>query len=656
MQNRDDPEVVDHLRQENAYLEAMLEGQARLREDLYKELVARIEETSESALYREGGYDYKWRIEKGADYRQYFRRQCGTEGPWQLYFDAQEEAEGHKYFDLCFLDVSPDGRLLAYAVDLEGDESYTVRFRDLLENRQLPFELVSVCGEGEWDAGSSSYYVVKEDDTRRPYQVWRYRLGQPVETMQCVHEEWDHQFHLELSKSQDGKFLFATSTSKETTEVAWLASDELTNEFSTVFPRRPGIQYFVEHHSGNWLIHTNEDAPDFKLVECPYGNANMDDCRILVPARQDVRIVEILPFRDYIALVERESGLTCIRIRNLKTGEEHRIQMQDPVYELELGINAEFESNRLSYICSSPIRPQEVISYDMQMRSQRVIKSVVVPSGHRPDDYSVYRIQAPACDGKAIPVTLVHCKNFPMDGTGKVYLYAYGAYGETVDAAFRKPWLSYLERGYCIGIAHVRGGGLLGESWYQDGKLRNKKNSFRDFTDVVKELIRQKYTQPAGLAIEGASAGGLLIGAVLNMCPHLFKVAVADVPFVDVLNTMMDGSLPLTRHEYEEWGNPAEKAAFDYIRSYSPYENIASLPYPAILATAGFNDPWVNYWEPAKWVARLRQKTTSRHPVLLKTCFDSGHGGMTRRYQYLQEIALTQAFIISHLEDSFVED
>ena len=656
MRNRDDPEVLEHLDRENAYTDSILSKHRDLEETLYHELVSRIEETNESAPYLDGGHEYKSRIEKGADYRQYYRREAATEGAWQLFFDAAEEAVNQDYFDLAFLDISPDGKLLAYATDLDGDEIYSIHFRDLQTGRQLPWMIEAVSGDGEWDAASRSYFVIKEDDTKRPFQIWRYQPGQPIESMNCLYEEADPRFYLDLSKSQDGDYLFATSSSKETTEVRYLHAHSADGAFQVIIPRREGIQYFAEHHSGQWLIRSNDSAEDFKLLACAVGAGNPDEHAILMPAREHIRLEDVVPFRHHLVLMEREAGLTSIRIRNLMTNEDHLVEMPEQVYEADMGINAEFDTTQLTYVYSSPIRPQQVIRYDMDRRTRHILKTVKVPSGHNPDDYRVYRMQVPSHDGGNVPVTIVHPTDYPMDGSGKMYLYGYGAYGITIGARFRNSLLSFLERGYCVAVAHVRGSGLLGESWYQAGKLMNKKNSFLDFIAVANELIHRRYTQPAHFAIEGGSAGGLLIGAVLNLCPQLFTVAVAEVPFVDVLNTMLDETLPITIHEYEEWGNPKEKAAFDYIRSYCPYENTGNLPYPAILAMAGYNDPRVAYWEPAKWIARLRSQTTASHPLLLKTYFESGHAGATGRYQQLREIAFTQAFIIFRLQDSAEED
>lgn len=656
MRNRDDPEVLQHLQDENAYTDAVMSRHAALKERIYSELADRIEESNLGAPYIEGKYVYQSRIEAGADFRKYYRRQKDNADDWVLYFDAQEEARDKDYFDLAFLDVSPDGRFLAYAVDLDGSEQYCLRFRDLQTGRDMEDMFPDVAGEGEWDAASGHYYILHEDASRRPFQIYRHRLGDRPGDAVLVYEEPDPAFYVSLSKSQDLKYLFACSFSKHTTEVSYLDAANPAGCFTRLFARKTGVKYWIEHHADSWLIRINKNAPDYKLLRCPVANPGLQSAEVILPARKNVRLEDVLPLRNHLVLFERENGLDYIRIKNLTTGLDHRIESPDPVYDLHPGVNAQYETDLFTYVYSSPVRPHQTIQYHMDERIGEVVHSVKAPSGHNPADYEVYRITAPSPCGTRVPVTIVHHKNFPRNGSRPLYLYGYGAYGSWTDAYFRSAWLSFLERGFAVAIAHVRGGGLLGEEWYHAGKLDQKKNSFNDFIAVAEELIRLGYTRSDRLVIEGDSAGGLLVGAVLNMRPDLFKAAVADVPFVDVLNTMLDDSLPLTTFEYEEWGNPEERDAFDCIRSYAPYENTANQPYPAILATAAYNDARVPYWEVAKWIARIRHRNTADQPVLLRTCFDSGHAGASGRYANLREVAFIQTFLISQVSESIEED
>jgi oligopeptidase B len=649
LRERDNPAVLAHLREENAYTAAAMADAGDLPERLFHELLGRIEESNRSAVYPEGAHLYQSRIKKGQDYRVWFRKPRTGDGPWKAWFDANAEAAGKPYFDLGFLDVSPDGRMLAYAVDTAGEERFTLRFRDLATGRDLPQRVEDVSAEGEWDAASRCYFFIREDETRRPDRVFRYRVGDDPAAAVQVYAESDPRFFTGLEKSQDGRFLFAVSESKETTEVHFLRADDPQGAFQPAFPRREGIQYELEHHAGHWLLRTNENAPDFQLLRLPAGDSTLDRATVLAPPRDGVRLTGILPLRHHLLLFERANGLDRIEVRDLRDGAAHTIAMRDAVYDLQPAANAEFDTVYFNFTYSSPVRPPLTFRYNLETRQSEILREVRVPSGHDPGDYTVYRIQAPSADGTPVPMTVVHRRELPLDGANPAYLYGYGAYGETIDACFRSDWLTWLERGCVVAIAHVRGGGLLGERWYQDGKLDNKENSFHDFIACAEALCERGFTGPGQLLIEGGSAGGLLVGAVLNRRPELFRAAVAEVPFVDVLNTMLDPELPLTTHEYEEWGDPGEKAFFAAIMAYSPYENVRDAVYPALLVTAGFNDPRVPYWEAAKWVARLRKHQLGSAPVLLKTLLDAGHMGATGRYDSLRETAFTQAFLLHQL-------
>jgi len=649
LRERENPRVLAHLQAENAHTAAVMAAAGDLPERLFRELVGRIEEANESPVYPEGDYLYQSRIAAGQDYRAYYRKPKGG-GEWQLYFDANAEASGKPFFDLGLLDVSPDGRTLAYAVDLEGDESHILRFRDLASGLELPPEIPGVSAEGEWDASGRLYYYITEDETRRPYRIFRYAVGGDPAGAERVHEERDPQFYLGIDKSQDERFLFAVSESKETTEVAVLAADDTAGRFTVLFPRRTGVRYWVEHLHGDWLVRTNEDALDYRLLAVPAVPApDMAQARELVPARAGVRLDGVLPLRDHLVLFERENGVDRIRVRRLGDGAEHMIAFADPVHHLEPAVNAEFDTAYLNFTYSSPVRPASTWRYHLGTRGRELLRQVEVPSGHDPDAYEAYRIEAVSRDGTRVPMTVCHRRGLPRDGSRPAYLYGYGAYGLVDEDGFRVSALTWLERGFTVAIAHVRGGGLLGEQWHRDGKLGKKQNSFDDFIACAELLVAEGYTRPERLVIEGGSAGGLLVGAALNLRPELFRAALAAVPFVDIVNTMLDPSLPLTTFEYEEWGNPEDPRVFERLMAYAPYENVRPAAYPALLVTAGFNDPRVPYWEAAKWVARLRAHHTGPSPILLKTQLEAGHMGASGRYDAFRETAFEQAFLLSQV-------
>ncbi len=651
LKESDNPEVITHLKEENAYTNLFLEKSGNLSDCLYQELLGRLEQNNESASFPDGDYIYQSRIKKGENHRRYYRKKRTDNADWTLYFDAETESAENDYFDLAFLDISPDGQTLAYAIDLIGDESYTLRFRDLATGNELPDLIDNVAGEGEWDASSKVYYFVREDESKRPWQIFRHRLGSRPNEAQLVYSESDPLYHVGIYKSQDSHYIFASSESKETTEIGYLLATDPEALFTILFPRRDGIQYWLEHLDGNWLVRTNEDAPDHKLLSVSLTETDLSTGTPIIDAQVGRRLNDVLPLKNHLIAFERSNGLDQIRILELDTLEEHMLEVPDSVYDLQPTVNAEFNTTSFNFIYSSPIRPSQTVRYDLVTREREVLRASTVPSGHDPDQYTVYRIHAESSDGTAVPMTIIHkkCLSQEPKTTSPALLYGYGAYGSPVETDFRSSWLTWLERGFTIGIAHVRGGGLLGEEWYQSGKLSHKENSFNDFIACAEELIRKNYTTPDQLLVEGGSAGGLLVGTVLNRRPDLFKAALLEVPFVDVLNTMLDPSLPLTTFEYEEWGNPAEEAAFKDILKYSPYENVRPAAYPSILATAGLSDPRVPYWEAAKWIARIRKHNTGKGPIILKTLLDSGHSGVSGRYDSLKEIALQQAFLLSEL-------
>ncbi|MFO7724726.1 MAG: S9 family peptidase [Oceanipulchritudo sp.] len=641
-----DPRVIAWLKEENARTENVMAETGNLRGPLFRELCGRIEESSRSAALPDGPFVYQSRIEAGEEYPRYFRRPRSGDGPWTLYFDSVAEAAGKAYFDLGFLDVSPDGSTLAYAVDTIGDESYTIAFRDLETGKDLPDRLQEASPEGEWDASGSVYFFLREDSTRRSNRIFRHPLGSDPDHDVCLYTEDDPAFHAGLYKSQDGQFLFAVSESSDTTELHTLPASNPAASFTRLFPRRPSIQYWAEHDQGHWLVRTNEDAPDFQLLRLPVEDPSPAKARVLSPPSPGVRLTDVLPLREHLVLLERVEGLDRIRILNKKDTSGYTLTMPDAVYDLQPSGNAEYDTPWLVCEYSSPIRPPMTVRYHLDTRHSEVLRQAVVPSGHDPAAYTAYRIHAAGHDGTRIPVTVCHRRDLPRDGSAPAYLHGYGAYGETVEAAFRRSWLSWLERGFVVAVAHVRGGGLLGEHWYQAGRLQLKENSFHDFIASAEGLVQEKLTSPGNICIEGGSAGGMLIGVALNRRPELFFAAVASVPFVDCLQSMLDPSLPLTTLEYGEWGDPRDPVVHDRLKGYAPCENVPPSAFPPVLATAALHDTRVSFHEAAKWVSLLRENQSASAPILLHTSLEEGHMGPTGRYEALKDTALEQAFLL----------
>lgn len=676
LRDRNDPAVIEYLRAENAYTEAQMAAAKPLEEELYKELIGRIEEDWESCPYRDGGYHYFSRISKGQNYHAYYRRKDSLGASEELYFDANEAAEGLDYFDLAYLEISPDGRWLAYAVDASGDEEYELKFRDLHTGVDLDTFIAPVSADGEWSGDGRFFYYTTENDTRRADKVLRHRFGTSPDKDEVVYEEPDAHFFVGIYGSQDRRFMFAYSISKETSEVHYLEEGtDPPGDFQCILPRKTGIRYFAEHREGNFLIRSNEGAVDFRLFSIPVDASRFDPARRvdassaqgqgpatgagrtrsegeieeILPGRDGVQLKEILNLKSHLVAFECVRGQDQIRVLNWADRSERVLEMPEPVYTLSDGNNAEYDAPTFQFGYASPIRPASTYEYDLNSGQIRCLKSSLVPSGHNPQDYLVERHHATAADGVEIPITIYYRRDRCKDGAGPALLYGYGAYGETVSPGFSRSHLSYLQRGFAVALAHVRGGGFLGEEWYQSGKLQKKQNTFEDFIRCAQYLIEEGVTSPENLVAEGGSAGGLLIGAVINHRPELFRAVLASVPFVDVVSTMLDESIPLTTFEYEEWGDPRNKSFFDYILSYSPYDNVKPQSYPAMLVTAGLNDSRVQYWEPAKWVAKLRKAHTGNSPILLKTNLDAGHGGASGRYEAYRETAFEQAFVLDQL-------
>ena len=647
LRERDNPQVMEYLNAENQYTESLMKDTEELQENLYQKMVARIKEDDVSVPYIEGNYSYYYRISKGQQYGVYCRKPLHSDVE-QILLDCNVLAEKLDYFNLGVFEVSNNGRYLAYSVDSNGAEHYTLYIKDLETGQLVDEPVEKTAPEAQWAMDSRTLFYVTLDDIVRPYRLYRHTLGTGSESDHLVYEEEDEKFFLSISISHSKEYLFLGLTCSSSTEYYFLHSGTPEGLFTLLFNREDDVRYYPEHHGDYFLILTNEEAKDFRLMALPVDSTDKSDWQTVISHRDGNKIEEVIPFEKYIVTFERDDGLDQIRILDVTTGDSRSVKMPEQVYSVCPSVNPSFGTDVLRFFYSSPVRPESVFDYSMETNEATLLKTKVIPSGHNVDDYITERVFARSHDGKAIPVTLVYRKDVVRDGSAPCLLYGYGAYGITIEPRFRSTIYNYVDRGFVYAIGHIRGGGLLGERWYDDGKMLNKKNTFYDFISVAEYLIGHRYTSSGSISIEGGSAGGLLIGAVINMRPDLFHTAVAEVPFVDIMNTMLDASIPLTVTEYDEWGNPHDPDYFEYMMSYAPYEGVAEKEYPNLLVVAGLNDPRVQYWEPAKWTAKLRKLKKGNQTLLLKTNMEAGHGGASGRYGYLREVAFVQAFVISH--------
>ena len=644
LRDRSDPDVVAYLETENEFTERVMAPTKPLQEKLYQEILGRVQETDLSVPVKRDDYFYYTRTEEGKAYSISCRKHLTLDAPEEILLDSNALASGEKYFRLGNFSVSPDHRLLAYSADTEGDEAYTIFVKDLATGELLPDRIRNTYYSLEWANDNRTFFYTVLDEARRPYRVYRHQLGLAEDTL--VYQEDDGRFSLSIGKTRSRQFLMLHIGSALTSENRYLAASDPLGEFRVILPRRQEIEYDASHHGDYFYIRTNEGAKNFRLMRTPTVNPSRDNWEEIVPARPAVTLEGIDSFKDYLVISERERGLEKIAIRDGSGKLFHYVEFPEPVYTVGTTGNAEYKTRTLRFVYASLITPSSVFDYDMETRQRQVKKQYEVKGGYDPSQYRSERIFANAADGTEIPISMVYRRDFEKNGQGPLLLYAYGSYGHSIDPGFSSDRLSLLDRGFAFAIAHIRGGAELGEEWHDQGKLLQKKNTFTDFIACAEHLIRERYTSPQHLAIMGGSAGGLLMGAVLNLRPELFRAAIAKVPYVDTMNTGLDPTLPLTIAEYEEWGDPADKQYYDYIRSYSPYENIAAQNYPTMLVTAGLNDPRVSYWEPAKWVAKLRAIRTDENVLLLKTNMGSGHFGPSGRYERIKETAFDYAFLL----------
>ncbi len=645
LREKKDAEVIAHLEAENAYTAALTRHVEPLQVRLYKEFLGRIKQTDMNVPYRLRGHWYYSRTEEGKQYAIHCRKKGSTDAAEEAMLDGNELVKGHKFLSIGPMLVSDDNNLLAYSTDYSGFREYTLRVKDLRDGRLLPDRIDKVVGFA-WAADSKTLFYIKEDHAKRPYALYRHELG--GERDEAVYEEKDELFRLSVSRSDDKKYLFITSQSLESGETRCLPADQPKGEPKLLRRREDKHRYDVEHRDGLFYIRTDKDAKNFKLVTAPVDRSA--EWTELVPHRPQVKLERLTMFARYLVMFEREEGLPHLAVRELASGATHRISFPEPVYSCFPDANPEYDVDAFRLRYQSLVTPDSVYEYDLRTRERRLLKQTDVLGGYDPSLYQSERIWAIAPDKTRIPISLVSRKGVARDGTAPLYLTGYGSYGASIPVTFSPLNLSLLDRGVIVAMAHIRGGGDLGEAWHDQGKMFNKKNTFTDFIACAEHLVREKYTAHHLLAIHGGSAGGLLIGTTLNLRPNLCKVAVLDVPFVDVINTMLDESLPLTVQEFLEWGNPKVKEQYDYMKSYCPYSNLAARDYPAILVTTSLNDSQVMYWEPAKYVARLRGLKTDRNPLLFKCNMAAGHGGASGRYDRFKEVAFRMAFVLDQLE------
>ncbi len=647
-----DPSVLDapiraYLEAENAYTEAALADTAGLQAALFAEMKARIKEDDSSVPAPDGPFEYFVSYVTGGQYPRLCRRPRGGGGE-EILIDGNKEAEGQKYWQIGATAHSPDHRYLAYAVDKKGSELFTIKIRDLATGKDLREAMPDTRSAIVWGADSKTLFYVRLDANQRPLYVYRHRLGTPGKADVLIYEEQDKGFYVGVGQTQSSRFVTIEAHDHQTTEVYLIDADRPESEPRLVAPREHGHEYAVEHHADTLIITTNsQGAEDFRICEAPLLDPRRQNWREIIAHKPGRLILEAIAYEGHLVRLEREEGLPQIIIRRFADGAEHAIAFDEEAYSLGISAGFEYDTTALRFTYSSMTTPAQVFDYDMEAETRTLRKTQEVPSGHDPANYVTRRLYAPAPDGELVPISLLYHKGTPLDGSAPLFLYGYGAYGIAIPASFSTGRLSLVDRGFIFAIAHIRGGKDKGYHWYTDGKLEKKKNTFTDFIAAGEFLAKEGYTRRGRIVANGGSAGGMLMGVVANMAPDLFLGIIADVPFVDVLNTMLDESLPLTPPEWPEWGNPIQsKKDFEIIRSYSPYDNVAAKSYPHIFAYAGLTDPRVTYWEPAKWIARLRHLNTSDNLVLLKTNMEAGHGGASGRFEALKEVALDYAFAL----------
>lgn len=648
LKERENPEVLDYLNQENAYNAKMTEHTKKFQRRLFLEMRGRIKEDDSSVPYKLNGYWYITRYEVGGDYPIYSRKKGTLDAPEEILFNVNEMAKGHEYYSLGGVNVSPDNKLVAFAVDTVGRRNYSIQIKNIETGELLPVKIDTTTGGSTWaNDNRTLFYTRKDPETLRSDTIYKHLLGTSIEEDEVVFHEEDETFHTYVYKSKSRKFIVIGSNSTLTSEYRFLDADRPDGKFKLVQSRLRGVEYSVSHYKDCLYILTNkDDAINFKLMKTPLDKPGVENWEEVIPHREEVLLEDIDIFEKHIVISERSHGLNRLKVMTWDNSESYYIPFDNETYTAYTGTNPDFDTDILRFTYNSMTTPTSVVDFNMTTRVKTVKKEQEVLGDFNKKDYISDRIWATAEDGTQIPMSIVYRKGLRMDGSNPVLLYAYGSYGSTIDPYFSTVRLSLLDRGFIFAIAHVRGGEYMGRKWYEEGKLLKKKNTFTDFIDCSLHLIEHNYTSPEHLYASGGSAGGLLMGAIINMAPHLYNGVIASVPFVDVVTTMLDETIPLTTGEYDEWGNPNLKEYYDCMKSYSPYDNVIAQEYPNLLVTTGFHDSQVQYWEPAKWVAKLRELKTDDNIILFHTNMDAGHGGASGRFEALKEVAEEYAFLL----------
>lgn len=649
LNDRDNPEVIAYLEAENAYTESVMKHTENLQEKLYDEMLGRIKQTDISVPYKYNGYYYYTRYEEGKEYPVYCRRFDNMDAPEEVMLDGNVMAEGHAFFQIGSWQVSHDNNLIAYAIDTVSRRIYTIYIKNLNTGEVYEHHIPNTSGNLAWANDNQTLFYTVKDETLRPDKVFKHKINEASAQDQMVFHEADPTFYTFVYKTKSMDYIVIGVNATESSEYRFVKADHPDSDFIVIQARKPKMLYSVDHYGDHFYIRTNMDAKNFRLMKTPVNRTGMNNWSEIIPHREDVLLEDFEVFKNYLSLTERKNGLNHIRVMSWDKKSDYYLDFGEQAYLAYMTTNLDFESNNLRYGYTSLTTPNSIFEFDMVKREANLLKQQEVLGGYNPEDYQTERFYAPSHDGISVPVTIVYRKGLNRDGNNPLVLYGYGSYGASMDTYFSSNRISLLDRGFIWAIANVRGGEELGRQWYEDGKLLNKKNTFYDFIACAEFLIEQRYTSSDKLFAMGGSAGGLLVGAVVNMRPELWRGVIAQVPFVDVVTTMLDESIPLTTGEYDEWGNPNDKQYYDYMLSYSPYDNVMAANYPAMLVTTGLHDSQVQYWEPSKWVAKLRELKTDNNLLLLKTNMDFGHGGASGRFERLKEIALEYAFMLNEL-------
>ncbi|SHF59236.1 oligopeptidase B [Salegentibacter echinorum] len=649
MNEKENPEVIAYLNEENAYNDKMTAHTKDFQARLFDEMKGRIKEADQSVPYKLNGYWYLTRFEEGKDYPIYSRKKGDLEAPEELLFDVNEMAKDFEYYSLGGLNISPDNKMVAFGVDNVSRRKYTIQIKNLETGKIYSDKIENTTGGSTWaNDNKTLFYTKKDEKTLRSYRIYKHILGTNSTEDELVFEEKDETFNTSVYKSKSKEYIIIGSHSTLTTEYQILNASDPNGEFKVFQARERGLEYAIAHFEDHFYVLTNKDkATNFKLMKTPVEKTQKENWVDVVPHRKDYLLEDIDIFKEYLVVSERHEGLNKIKVMRWDESETYHIPFDNETYTVFTSINPDFDTEVLRFAYNDLSTPTSVIDFNMKTRDKTILKEQEVLGGEfDKDNYTSERIWATAKDGTKIPVSLVYKKGIEKNGNNPLLQYAYGSYGATIDPYFSSVRLSLLDRGFIYAIAHIRGGEYLGRDWYENGKLFKKINTFTDYIDVSEALIAKKYTSAAHLYAMGGSAGGLLMGAVINMAPQLYNGAIAAVPFVDVLTTMLDDSIPLTTGEYDEWGNPNEKDYYEYIKKYSPYDNVVAQSYPNLLVTTGLHDSQVQYWEPAKWVAKLRELKTDKNLLLFHINMDAGHGGASGRFEALKEVAEEYAFLL----------